>query len=76
MVNFNIIEVDTVESQCSIGNDGCIIEISRVCSQCGAFLCGNKKCGSLHPIGYLENEPKAIFCSTCKPVEDEKSEWN
>ena len=71
MIEFNTLDVGSIELLCTIGSEGCQFEISGVCSQCGAFLCKNSKCRTLNPIDYLDNKPKAIYCINCKP-EDKK----
>lgn len=65
-MRFTTLEVGTAEVECEVGNDGCEVAAVAVCSQCGAFVCGGRKCRTVESVDYLEGKPKAVRCFNCR----------
>lgn len=65
MIRFEVAESDREGPECTSKRSGCRIHASRVCSQCGRYLCGNASCFFSSKVDYLDSPAERTFCPDC-----------
>ena len=65
MISFEAISPAKPGLTCMSRMGGCLTRATRVCSDCGAYLCDNEKCCTRVAVKELDGAPERLVCAAC-----------